>query len=317
MDLAEIVRVMRRRWYVLLPGLLLTAALVVGAYVAVPATYKSQSTVMLLNSRKATVDFGGNPFLSTQTSLTGMADSLARNLNSDASVAALKSQGAAGTSFAKIADNALGPLMWLTVTGTDQRAVLRSDQLLTAFADQRLQEFQSAQSVTEPAMIRMTTIVPPQNPVAQTKTRTEYLALAALAGLVLSMIATFYTEARLRGRAPRGAAGKSATGTSDTPADGVAEPAGPDAKEAPASDREPGVPGPRSGPRQGSDTEAGSPPAPPSNSGKHAAKSPRPAPRWYTRPDEEAAAGGSENGDGGDGAATVPIPPESQAPRYV
>src|SRR3954453_14680934 len=92
MDLAEIVRVMRRRWYVLLPGLLLTAALVAGAYVAVPVTYQSQSTVMLLNSRKATVAYDGNPFLSSQTTLTGMADSLARNLNSDASLATLRSQ---------------------------------------------------------------------------------------------------------------------------------------------------------------------------------------------------------------------------------
>jgi hypothetical protein len=338
MDLAEIVRVMRRRWYVLLPGLLLTAALVVGAYVAVPVKYQSQSTVMLLNSRKATVAFDGNPFLSTQTSLTGMADSLARNLNSDASLTALRGKGAAGTSFAKIADNAQGPLMWLTVTGTDRQAVLRSDQLLTAFADQRLQAFQSAQSVTSPAMIRMTTIVPPQNPVAQTKTRTEYLALAGSAGLVLSMIATFYAEARRRrGRAARGADGTSpaAGGTSGTAADEVAEPPGPAAKEAavpdgvPGASVRPGEPaGPRSGSRQGTEAEAGSPSARAANSGKHAAKSGRAAPRWSASEEEAdreagasgASAGGNDGGgDGGaeDATATVPAPTESQAPRYV
>lgn len=86
MDLAEIFRVMRRRWYVLLPGLLLTAGLVFGVTLVVHVTYQSQSTVVLLNSQKATVAYDGNPFLSTQTSLTGMADSLARNLNSDDSL---------------------------------------------------------------------------------------------------------------------------------------------------------------------------------------------------------------------------------------
>ncbi|MET8585976.1 Wzz/FepE/Etk N-terminal domain-containing protein [Streptomyces collinus] len=202
MDLAEIFRVMRRRWYVLLPGLLLTACLTVAVALVVPVTYQSQSTVVLLNSQKATVAYDGNPFLSTQTSLTGMADSLARNLNSDVSLRALKSRGATGTFEAKLADNAQGPLMWLTVTGTDKAAVLSSDRLLTAYAKERLDQFQKQQSVAPKAMIRMTTIVPPQNPVAQTKTRLEYLILAGLLGLVVSLVAAFYVEARRRPRTP-------------------------------------------------------------------------------------------------------------------
>lgn len=198
MDLAEIFRVMRRRWYVLLPGLLLTAGLIAGVVVLVPVTYQSQSTVVLLNSQKATVAYDGNPFLSTQTSLTGMADSLARNLNSDASVRELKSRGASGTFEAKLADNAQGPLLWLTVTGTDKAAVLSSDRILTAYAKDRLEQFQEQQSVAPQAMIRLTTIVSPQPPVAQTKTRLQYLIMAGGLGLVLSLVAVFYVEARRR-----------------------------------------------------------------------------------------------------------------------
>ncbi|WP_371564012.1 Wzz/FepE/Etk N-terminal domain-containing protein [Streptomyces canus] len=200
MDLAEIFRVMRRRWYILLPGLLLTIGLTVAVALTVPVTYQSQSTVVLLNSEKATKAYDGNPFLSTQTSLTGMADSLARNLNSDVSLRELKSRGATGTFEAKLADNAQGPLMWLTVTGTDKKAVLKSDRLLTEYADERLVEFQKQQSVTENARIRMMTIVAPQNPMAQTKTRLEYMIMAGGLGLVLSLIATFYVEARRRPR---------------------------------------------------------------------------------------------------------------------
>jgi hypothetical protein len=202
MDLAEISRVMRRRWYVLLPGLLLTVGLMVAVRLMVPVTFQSQSTVVLLNSQKATVAYDGNPFLSTQTSLTGMADSLARNLNSDGSIRDLKSRGATGTFEAKLADNAQGPLMWLTVTGTDKAAVLSSDKILTAYAKERLTQFQEQQSVAPKAMIQMTTIVPPQNPVAQTKTRLEYLVMAGGLGLVLSLVAVFYAEARRRSRKP-------------------------------------------------------------------------------------------------------------------
>lgn len=202
MDLAEIWRVTRRRWYVLLPGLVLTAALTAGVYLLVPVAYVSQSTVTLLNSEKATVAFDGNPFLSTQASLTGMADGLARNLNSDRAAADLKSLGVTGEHEAKIADNAQGPFMWLTVTGPDPDAVLKSDELLTAYAEKRLEEFQTQQSVTPEAMIRMATIVPPQKPEAQTKARIQYLVMASALGFVLSLVATFFVEARKRPRPP-------------------------------------------------------------------------------------------------------------------
>ncbi|MFD3937579.1 chain length determinant protein [Streptomyces sp. NPDC058611] len=198
MDLAEIWRVMRRRWYVLLPGLLLSAALTAGVYLLVPVEYVSQSTVTLLNSKKATVAFDGNPFLSTQASLTGMADGLARNLNSDDAAADLKALGVTGLHEAKIADNAQGPFLWLSVTGTDPAAVLKSDELFTAYAEKRLQEFQTQQSVTPEAMIRMTTIVPPQKAEPQTKTRLQYLVMAGVLGFVLSLVATFFVEARRR-----------------------------------------------------------------------------------------------------------------------
>lgn len=198
MDLAEIVRVLRRRWYVLLPGLLLTAGLLLGVTLLVPVDYRSQSTVVLLNSQKATLAYDGNPFLSTQTSLTGMADSLARSLNSDDSLRELKSRGAEGTFETKLADNAQGPLLWLTVTGTEPSSVLASDKILTEYAEERLAAFQKEQSVEPKAMIRMTTIVPPQKPVAQTRTRLQYLVMAGALGLAGTLAAAFYVEARRR-----------------------------------------------------------------------------------------------------------------------
>ncbi|MEJ8641759.1 chain length determinant protein [Streptomyces sp. MS1.HAVA.3] len=234
MDLAEIWRVMRRRWYVLLPGLLLTAALTAAVYLLVPVEYRSQSTVTLLNSKKATVAFDGNPFLSTQASLTGMADGLARNLNSDDSKAELKALGVTGVHEAKIADNALGPYMWLSVVGTDPAAVLKSDEILTAYAEKRLLEFQTQQSVQPEAMIRMSTIVPPQKPEAQTKARLQFLVMAGALGFVLSLVATFFVEARRRGpgkhRPAADAAGETAPGPAADPSDTlrmtVAHPAG-------------------------------------------------------------------------------------------
>ncbi|MFI8520278.1 chain length determinant protein [Streptomyces sp. NPDC085481] len=201
MDLAEIFRVMCRRWYVLVPGLVLTAALTVGAWLLVPVSYESQSTVALLNSRKG-AEADGNPFLSMEPSLTGMADSLARNVNSDASVADLTSQGLTAKYEAKIADNAQGPLLWLTVTGEDRAAVLRGNRLLMSFTEKRLKDLQAEQKVAPESMIRMTTIVPPQDPEAKLKSKIQYLVMAAGLGIVLSLVGTFFAEARGRRRAP-------------------------------------------------------------------------------------------------------------------
>ncbi|MEV5972701.1 chain length determinant protein [Streptomyces sp. NPDC051921] len=202
MDLAEIFRVMCRRWYVLVPGLLLTAGLTVGAWLLVPVSYESQSTVAMLNSRKG-AEADGNPFLSMEPSLTGMADSLARNVNSDASAAELKAQGLTEKYEAKIADNAQGPLLWLTVTGEDRDAVLQGNKTLMAFTAQRLEDLQADQKVSPDSMIRITTIVPPQDPEPQLKSKVQYLVMAAGLGIVLSLVATFFAEARRRGRSPR------------------------------------------------------------------------------------------------------------------
>ncbi|MFF2569942.1 chain length determinant protein [Streptomyces sp. NPDC058084] len=202
MDLAEIFRVMCRRWYVLVPGLLLTAGLTVGAWLLVPVSYESQSTVAMLNSRKG-AEADGNPFLSMEPSLTGMADSLARNVNSDVSAAELKSQGLTEKYEAKIADNAQGPLLWLTVTGEDPDAVLQGNKTLMAFTAQRLKDLQADQKVSPDSMIRITTIVPPQDPEAKLKSKVQYLVMAAGLGIVLSLVATFFAEARSRGRSPR------------------------------------------------------------------------------------------------------------------
>jgi hypothetical protein len=212
---------MRRRWLVLIPGLLVTAGLIAAVIVGVPTKYQSQSTVELLNSSKGSVDMGDNPFLATSASLTGMADTLARNLNSDSSVSDLKVKGVTDPYVVMIADNAQAPLLWITITGTDQAAVLADDKTVTDYARDRLTQLQVEQNVPSNALIRMTTIVEPQNPVAQTKTKIEYLAMVGILGIVLSIFGTFFVEARRRPQVPVRPVGDDlGDGLGDDPAEG-------------------------------------------------------------------------------------------------
>ncbi|WP_153503469.1 hypothetical protein [Cumulibacter manganitolerans] len=58
----EFVRALGRRWYVVLVGLMLTAAMVFGAAKASPPDYQTRGLILLLPSTSA-VGAGGNPFL--------------------------------------------------------------------------------------------------------------------------------------------------------------------------------------------------------------------------------------------------------------
>ncbi|WMX48201.1 chain length determinant protein [Streptomyces roseicoloratus] len=313
MDLAEIFRVMCRRWYVLVPGLLLTAGLTAGAWLLVPVSYESQSTVAMLNSRKGT-EADGNPFLSMEPSLTGMADSLARNVNSDASKAELKARGLDLKYEAKIADNAQGPLLWLTVTGEDADAVLKGNRTLMAFTSERLKQLQADQAVASDAMIRITTIVPPQDPQAQLKSKVQYLVMAAGLGIVLSLVATFFAEARRRGPRRAGTAesgsvesGSAETGSVDPGAEaaaGEAEDSG-SGRHVPAGRTErPDLGGDlRDGLLSGTDAHTPAPPAP------HTPAPSAPAPRTAVAdaPDTDASAGVGDRGQQPD-QPTVQLP---------
>ena len=238
MDLAEIARVVRRRWYVMLPGMLLTVVAVVGLLFVVPTKYQSSSTVMLLNSQRATLlaPFYGNPFLSTQTTITGTVDVLSRTLMSDDSLAVLKSKGLTGTVGAKIADNAQAPLMDLTVTGTDKASVLASEKILNAYAKERLQELQAIQNTKPDAMILMTDVVPPTQPAAQTKSKLEYAVLLGLMGIAGSLVLVFWTEARHRPR-PAGAGADGADSVETVGGPGVRGSTVPDRNGAGRSDQ--------------------------------------------------------------------------------
>ena len=54
MDLVEVIRVIRTRWYVMVPLLLLTIALTIGVDRSIPTKYQSTSEISLLASQSAT-----------------------------------------------------------------------------------------------------------------------------------------------------------------------------------------------------------------------------------------------------------------------
>ena len=229
-------RVMLRRWYVSIPALIVAIALPAAAWTMISSKYQTTSTISLLNSSAASSanQRTGNPFLAFDSSLTPMADFLARRLGSDQSAADLAARGVVDPASAVLAPNASGPFLTMTVTGKDQAQVLRELQTFDDYAIQQLAVIQTSTTASLPAntLIRAVVVVPPQKPTTSMKTKFEDVAGAGVFGLAILFLSVFGSEAmalrRARGRAGqprrrggsphanRGAAAGVGTGTAAT-----------------------------------------------------------------------------------------------------
>lgn len=229
MDLVEVIRVIRTRWYVMVPLLLLTIALTVGVDRSIPTTYQANSEVSLLASQSATTGTStlpgtGNPFMNYGSSLNDTADFLVRRLSSNDAANDLKNQGVTESFAVALAAAAQGPFITLTVTGASPEHVLSSMNTLTNYTVQQLAKLQQQAGVKPADMIRMMVIVPPGPPSPQTKSKTQDVLGIAIGGLVITFLATFVVESilasrrRRRRRVPFGADGDALDADSDAAA---------------------------------------------------------------------------------------------------
>lgn len=206
MDLGEILRVMRSRWYIVVPMLLLAAGLGVGAYVLVPTSYTTYTMVSLLSSPMATTTATqgqDNPFLNFNGSLTATADFLGRRLQSTDVALELKNAGVTEKYEVALAENAQGPFLTLTVTGTDKQHILDSAATLAKMADSKLLQIQEQNGVAARDRIRLTQVIPPQKPQAEFKKKIEVVIAAAGGAVALTFVLTFIVESTSRARRRR------------------------------------------------------------------------------------------------------------------
>ena len=192
-------RVMLRRWYVSIPALIVAVALPAAAWTMISSKYQTTSTISLLNSSAASSanQRTGNPFLAFDSSLTPMADFLARRLGSDQSAADLAARGVLDPASAVLAPNASGPFLTMTVTGKDQAKVLTELQTFDDYAIQQLAVIQTSTTASLPAstLIRAVVVVPPQKPTTSMKSKFEDVAGAGVFGLAILFLSVFGSEA--------------------------------------------------------------------------------------------------------------------------
>jgi len=146
MDLRQAVRIWRARW--ILTSVLLILAMVGAAAAAAktPRFYQSASSVVLLASRVASRQNGGNPFLSFSPSLTLTADAVSRALMAPGTVRQLAAQGFTASytvALPPFTTSTTGSVLLVTVTGTDAAGVQRTLQAVTAQIGPQLAQLQT------------------------------------------------------------------------------------------------------------------------------------------------------------------------------
>ncbi|MFE9257680.1 O-antigen ligase family protein [Streptomyces sp. NPDC006879] len=209
MSIGEIGAVLRRRWYVMVPITLLSLLAGMHLYRSVPVAYQSESSVALLDSM-AVAELAptfGNPISNAGGSLVVTADVLIRTLSGTDAAQDLRGLGVTDPYTVGFAANASGPLLTLTVTGTDRAKVLSETSKLTVFAGEQLKALQAAAEVEPAYFVQTAPVVLPQTPKPQLKARYQQVLgvviLGTTTGFTLSFVTESLANARRRRRANR------------------------------------------------------------------------------------------------------------------
>ncbi|THA40551.1 O-antigen ligase family protein [Streptomyces sp. A1547] len=213
MSIGEIAAVLRRRWYVMVPLTLIGLLAGLHLYRSVPVAYQSQSSVALLDST-AVAELApafGNPISNAGGSLVVTADVLIRTLSGADAARDLHGLGVTDPYTVGFAANTSGPMLTLTVTGTDRAKVLKETSTLTTFAGEQLNALQAAAKVQPAYFVQTAPVVLPQTPKPQLKSRYQQVLGVVIACVTAGFTLSFVTEtllvARRRRREAAAAAG--------------------------------------------------------------------------------------------------------------
>jgi hypothetical protein len=182
MIFSTILHSIRRRWYLLIAGLIATAAVGVLAYQQTDPSYQRSASELLVPGSQ-TVPEGGNPFLYLG-GLAQASDVLVRALGARDLQGPIQSEFP-GTSVIIDRDvSTSGPIIILTIEGKDDSAVREVFQRMLAAAPDTLSALQSQASVPRAAQITILPITIDVESTTDDKGRLQSAAVVIAGGLV-------------------------------------------------------------------------------------------------------------------------------------
>lgn len=197
MQLADTVRSLLRRWYVVLTGLVLTLAMGWGVFQVVPPTYEATGTAVLMPSR-ATVGEEGNPFLYLG-GMTNAVDVLIRRTNDPETREQLEEQFPDAELTISRDLTTDSPITVISVQAPDPESAIALRDIGLKLAEQNLDTMQNDLNLAADLRISLRTVVVEEE--AEENTRNPLrLALVVMAG---GLVATFMLTGMIDGALTR------------------------------------------------------------------------------------------------------------------
>ena len=194
----EVLRALVRRWYVVVAGLLATAALTYGALMASPPEFHARGLVLLLPS-DAAVGKGGNPFLGL-SGLEQPAGILVASFSSAPARAEVEERSPTADYTIGIDDSTRGPVIAVDVTASSAAETMDTLDYLMARIPEELARLQNqVDAPADTAIGSMTLTVDKKAEVSRAATIRMIIA-ALVVGLVGTAAAAYAVDARIQRR---------------------------------------------------------------------------------------------------------------------
>jgi uncharacterized protein involved in exopolysaccharide biosynthesis len=193
MSLSHLAGVLKRRWIVVLVGVVLTLGAAVAAWRAVPSEYSSTSTMLLLPPVNRT-EPGANPYLSL-AGLTGPAEVVSRSVSDPATEQELRQAGASGTWTVERDYQTSAPIILITVQDSSVDKVRATSDIIVAEVPKALDQIQASINVATPARITSTVVSRDADVERVLKPLLRALMLVVAAGLTLTVAVSALIDA--------------------------------------------------------------------------------------------------------------------------
>lgn len=201
MLLGEIPRVLLRRWYVVVFGLLVTAGLTLGTLSAVLPTY-AVSTEILLLPPATVVPAGSNPYLAL-SGLESIGSVASKRMNDDQTQRVVKAQFGTIDYSVALDPTAAAPMLLITAESKSPALSTAAERFLIARLPGVLKDLQDAAAVPEKSRVSTTSVIPPDTPKVNRKSQVRALIAVAALGLVLTVIGAAAADALVARRRTR------------------------------------------------------------------------------------------------------------------
>lgn len=205
MSPGELVRALRRRWYVLLVAMVLAAA---GAHQVLRPTQTHLSSAIVVLKPPVTAN-QPNQLANLQPPLAAVSYAAVHRLDSPAGAAELKAAGVTGTyrliprnSGTSVTPRYLIPSLQVQAEQADAAAADAAVRKIIELYTRHLADMQSEQRIPDAGRMSVTLLVPP-TAVAQRGTKSRGLAGVALLAAVAGVLAALWTDQLLARRTRR------------------------------------------------------------------------------------------------------------------